>query len=263
MPTTVGCASPRRLLVDEAVRLRRVAATRHPLAVPSDPTNVILNGAARDVLRPLGLMQKGRSRTWYDDRGWWLIVVEFQPSGFGRASYLNVGICWLWSAEPKSHTSFDLGYRIPKAGGSFESEQQWRGVVEELVRRAAAEVQRCRELVPDLAAAARECVRTEEGRLANLRERDGDRQVSAGWPTWHAAVASGLAGDVERAVHYFDHAAQLGLSGSGEEFWRPAREQAVDWSHLVQHDHPAFAEQVRRGTANQRRALRLDEAFPA
>src|SRR5690242_5082457 len=27
--------------------------------------------AAREVLRPLGLVQKGRSRTWLDDHGWW------------------------------------------------------------------------------------------------------------------------------------------------------------------------------------------------
>src|SRR5688572_5869794 len=101
----------------------------------------------------MGLQRKGRSRTWLDDHGWWLTVVEFQPSGFVKASFLIVGICWLWSAQPKDYLSFDLGYRIPGAGGSFESEEQWHAVVERLVQQAADEVLRYRALVPDLTAA--------------------------------------------------------------------------------------------------------------
>lgn len=63
--------------------------------MPADPTNSILNTGAREILRPMGRVRKGRSRTWWDDHGWWLINVEFQPSGFSKGSYLNVGICWL------------------------------------------------------------------------------------------------------------------------------------------------------------------------
>src|SRR5690349_3307368 len=87
--------------------------------MPTHPANAILTRAAREVLRPMGLVQKGRSRVWLDDHGWWVIVVEFQPSGFGVASYLNVGICWLWDFS-KDHWHFDVGNRIPGAGASFE-----------------------------------------------------------------------------------------------------------------------------------------------
>src|SRR6202000_1719294 len=38
---------------------------------------------------PLGLERRGRSRTWIDDQRWYAIVVEFQPSGFSKGSYLN------------------------------------------------------------------------------------------------------------------------------------------------------------------------------
>lgn len=231
--------------------------------MPSDPTNSILNAGAREVLRPMGLHQKGRSRTWLDDHGWWLTVVEFQPSGFGKASYLNVGICWLWSAQPKDYLSFDFGNRVPGAGGFFESEEQWRGVVEHLVRQAADEVVRYRALVPDLAAAAHECVLHEEDRVADLREMNDTLEAPAGWPTWHAAVASGLASDIERAVTYFAHAATAGLGdGSRSQFWRPVRERATEWSRLVQRDHAAFVDEVRRHAVDQRRALKLPEAFP-
>ena len=40
----------------------------------------------RLFMRPLGLVQEGRSRTWLDDQAWWLGIVEFQPPRAGRAA---------------------------------------------------------------------------------------------------------------------------------------------------------------------------------
>lgn len=225
--------------------------------MPADPTNSILNAGAREVLRPMGLVRKGRSRTWWDDHGWWLINVEFQPSGFSKGSYLNVGVSWLWAAEPRSYVSYDLGYRVPSAGGTFESADQWRAVVDGLVRLAAEEVVRYRQLVPNLEAAARECVRLERERVEHMRTSQG-RQAPASWPTWHAAVASGLAGDVGTAVRYFDAVAQ---SAAEPEYWLPVRDRAAVWSDLVRRDHVAFIEVVRRQTEKQREALKLPAAF--
>lgn len=36
-----------------------------------------------EVLAPLGVRRRSRSRTWLDDHGWWLGIVEFQPSAGG------------------------------------------------------------------------------------------------------------------------------------------------------------------------------------
>ena len=72
--------------------------------------NKIINQAARKVLKPCGLFQKGQSRTWIDDNGWFLIVVEFQPSAWDKGSYLNVAINYLWSE--KDYLSFDYGHRV-------------------------------------------------------------------------------------------------------------------------------------------------------
>lgn len=47
------------------------------------------------VLKPQGLFQKGNSRIWIDDNGWFLILVEFQPGSWAGGSYLNVGIHYL------------------------------------------------------------------------------------------------------------------------------------------------------------------------
>src|SRR5919197_3091278 len=70
----------------------------------------LLNAAAREYLRPLGLAQRGRSRLWFDDHGWWIINVEFQPSGWSKGSFLNVGVQWLWYRFPSF--CFELGYRV-------------------------------------------------------------------------------------------------------------------------------------------------------
>lgn len=43
------------------------------------PHGATINQAARVALIPLGLRRKGQSRLWYDDHGWRVFVVEFQP----------------------------------------------------------------------------------------------------------------------------------------------------------------------------------------
>lgn len=114
--------------------------------------NRLIRDAARRHLAPLGVTQRGRSRTWIDDRGWWLITVEFQPSGSGRGTYLNVGGSWLW--YPKDSNSFDLGYRVQ--GFRDLSGVDASQTCDELAQRAAAEVRALRMRFPDVEAAARE-----------------------------------------------------------------------------------------------------------
>jgi hypothetical protein len=57
----------------------------------------LLRDAARTHLAPVGVQQMSRSPLrWTVDRGWWLINVEFQPSGYLNGCYLNVGLQHLW-----------------------------------------------------------------------------------------------------------------------------------------------------------------------
>ncbi len=73
------------------------------------PYSKIIENVAKEMLAPLGLEQKGHSRLWLDDQGWWVILVELQPSGFSKGTYLNVGVNWLW--YKMNYFSFDYGYR--------------------------------------------------------------------------------------------------------------------------------------------------------
>ena len=97
--------------------------------------NRLLIKAARDILRPMGLCQKGQSRSWWDDHGSWLIQVEFQPSGFGKGSYLNVGVGGLWTDEPRDHVAFNYGHRV-EGLTAYQSPEQWEAVAYSLARHA-------------------------------------------------------------------------------------------------------------------------------
>jgi hypothetical protein len=139
--------------------------------------SLLITRAARRNLRPLGLFQKGRSRTWLADQGWWMAVVEFQPSGLSKGSYLNVACMWLWHL--KNYISFDFEDRVEHFW-RFESEEQFGPVADMLSQRAAEEVTRLRTLFPTVLAAS-------DYFLQNP-------PVQSFWPEYNAAVAHGLVG---------------------------------------------------------------------
>lgn len=221
--------------------------------MPAHPANAILARTAREVLKPMGLVQKGRSRIWLDDRGWWVIVVEFQPSGFGVASYLNVGVCWLWDLAT-DYWHFDLGNRVLGAGANFEDEEQWRTASESLTERAAEEVLRLRQLVPDMTAAARVTAQM----LADSDRRDS--RLIAGWPAWYAAVVNGLLADPAYSAAVFRRVAK---SEDDRDWWLPVQKQATHWGQLVESNHEAYVDEVRAVVQRSREAKRLDAAHPA
>jgi hypothetical protein len=147
----------------------------------------IIGTAAKQTLHPLGFFRKGRSRTWLADNGWWLVVVEFQPSGWDKGSYLNVGAHWLWSRS--GHLSFDFGYRVGSFA-AYETDEQFAGAVGLLAESAA---DRARELIkafPDVGAAA--AILT--GQLAGL-----NAEQRGSWPALYAGIAAGLAGRTDDA----------------------------------------------------------------
>jgi len=145
----------------------------------------ILTAAARKIFRPMGLIQKERSRTWIDDHIWWLCVVEFQPSSWSRGSYLNVGCNWLWHV--KAHISFDEGHRV-ESFSEFRTEDQFQLAAENLVQKAALEVDRYRRLFSSVTAVSNYIL--------------FHRPVGF-WPSFHAAVACAVAGQPDDAGIFF------------------------------------------------------------
>jgi hypothetical protein len=125
--------------------------------MPVPDASKLLLVAGRDVLSPLGITPRGRGRNWLDDHGRWIVNVEFQPSGWSKGSYLNVGVQWLWKPFPTYAFEYGDRVRIPANGEptqfvEFETESQSAKAARDLVTSAAAEVLRYRQLFRTLGA---------------------------------------------------------------------------------------------------------------
>jgi hypothetical protein len=200
----------------------------------------VLRDAARSVLGPLGLTQRGRSRTWLDDRIWHVIVVEFQPSSWSRGTYVNVAAMWLWN--PKDYFSFDYGpYRVQ----GFESadEAQWPERCRAAATVAADRVAKLQGDLIDIGAAARHL----------------SSHPDAGWPTFHAAVASGLAGGVGRARAL---AKKVLREDDGVDWHREMKARVLEYSGLFD-DPPEYRARIVAEIQQTRALLNLPDRSAA
>jgi len=148
--------------------------------------NKVITVAAKKALEPLGLRQQRKSRIWYDDRGWWAIVVEFQPSSWSRGSYLNVAVSWMF--YERSYWAYDIGGRA-EGFQSASDGQDFEAAMQGVAGQAARLVQGYRERFVTL-----------DEMYAHYRttiERHG------GWPDYYAGVLAGLRGDRASAEQHF------------------------------------------------------------
>src|SRR5438045_5748615 len=95
------------------------------------PHDKIITDAAKAALGRLNFRRKCRSRTWLADHGWWLTVVEFQPSSWSKGSYLNVAAHWLWSDS--GHLSFDYVGRT-KGFEEYANDDQFAPLAQRLAQ---------------------------------------------------------------------------------------------------------------------------------
>ncbi len=151
------------------------------------PHDTLIANAAKAALGPLGFRRKGRSRLWIADHGWWLNVVEFQPSGWERGSYLNVAAHWLWS--DKGYLSFDHGRRID-GFVQYEGDAQFTEAAAVLADKALLAAHELDMAIPSPSALA--------GMLA-ASDALARPALKASWPGYHLAVAEALAGRTAEA----------------------------------------------------------------
>ena len=71
--------------------------------------NKLLKKIAVNRLTPYGIIQQGKSRTFLYDKGWWTIVIEFQPSSHSKGAYLNIGLDF--NFYPRAYFAFTYGSR--------------------------------------------------------------------------------------------------------------------------------------------------------
>ena len=163
-------------------------------------------------------------------------MIEFQPSGFSKGSYLNVGASWLWYDRPG--LAFNVGDRVARAGFiSFENSEQFRPLIETMAAQAAEEVLAMRAKFASIAMISR---------------------FLNGEPNWQpselfgAAVAAALNHEFELSRKRFHEL----LSYPVVDEWRVKR-HAEAAALLALHVSAQFRAAVRRTIDARRRQARL------
>lgn len=217
----------------------------------------LITDAARAVLRPLGMRQRGRSRIWIDDRAWWLIVAEFQPSGYQEGSYLNVGAMWLW--YERNGLSFDEGHRLWwQDDGTFFTTPPLGAVGAHQFVRLVNGDQFAHDaaFLADLAAMRVRELRTQFATPTAIAHHLSTAPIAPqarGWPEYHAGVAAGLAGNTEAAKQWFTQLLARPLSFD----WEVERADRARRLHALIDDHEAFVQQITDSVEDCRRSLKL------
>lgn len=201
--------------------------------------NKLINAAAKKALAPLGLRQQRKSRIWYEDHGWWAIVVEFQPSSWDRGSYLNVALSWMLYEH--DHWTFDIGGRAEGFRSASEGED-FEAAMSELAAQAARLVLEYRERFSTL-----------DGMCAYYQtlERHG------GWPDYYAGVLAGLRNDRAAAEQ---HLSSVIAASSSTTWHRALQFRCQDLMRLL--DEPRFFRDSILGIVLRCRAGRSLEDMP-
>ena len=205
----------------------------------ANPHSKIIAASAAEILKPLGIFQKGRSRLWIDDHGWWLGLVEFQPSSWSKGSYLNVGMMWLW--HEKDYFSFDLFERL-STFVSYKSNDQFAKESARLTGLAAEKICEYREMFPDVDAAAGYL--TDRVRAQNF------------WDLFYASVACGYSGNITAAHNYFD---KLKQDAAERDWERSLQARGAELDSIVD-DCDKFRKQINQTILATRRLLKLSDS---
>jgi hypothetical protein len=195
---------------------------------------------AKQVLLPAGLKRKGKSRLYYDDNGWWCTIVEFQPSGFSKGSYLNVGVSWL--LYEKDPWSFHIGSR-EQGFSSAGNESEFTNAIFEMAVRAKEIAENNRERFSSISKA-------HEYYQSVKRE---------GWARYYAAVIAGLDHQFAVAVNNFNSLLEYPET---TEWQRELNSRSRQLLRMLERPKE-FIEAVTRIVLNSRTLHRLERKEPA
>lgn len=105
----------------------------------NNPHDQIIKKLCKEILLPRGVFQKGSSRTYIDDNGWFLTIIEFQPSSWSKGTYLNIGLNFLWAQKDSFSFDFPLNPRI-KGFIPYKNDEQFERAIRPCVETALEQV---------------------------------------------------------------------------------------------------------------------------
>jgi len=173
------------------------------------------------------------------------VNIEFQPSGFEKGSYLNVGAQWLWRPFPSFAFEYGDPIRVrlmsdknPDQFVSFESQEQFGTTVRNLARAGAAQITNLRASFATVDASLR-AWRREKDRFA-----------------YHLGVAYGLTNRAREAREHFGAARVK----DPEHEWQRADNRMIDELNELVGDSEAFRARITKIIQNERDTLKLVRA---
>jgi len=177
-----------------------------------------------------------------DDRLWWLVVVEFQPSDWARGTYLNVGACWLWNV--KDYLSFDVGFRL-EGFIKFDSASGFEAGAQQCAARAVAEVLSLRARFATVSAVASHYIK-------ECEQIEPNRSV---WPWFHRGISCALSGQVGEAERSWEAIATP--QANDYDWMTQARRDVATLALATQNGLQAFKGEVASRIAQARGLLKL------
>jgi hypothetical protein len=211
----------------------------------------LINRSARERLKPLGLKQKGQSRLWLDDHGWWVLGVDFESFAYAQGSRLVVFADFMW--HRRDYVAYAVGGRVRRKGGllnrergelacRFDDAESFERCVAMLAERAVTEITAMRSEFPSLQA------------WADHLDRTAGEDF---WRQFDAGMAAGLSGDEDGARRWF---ARVLASDDDRDWAVTARRDAQALSELAG-DSDAFTGSVQERARTMRRHLGLPPDF--
>lgn len=156
----------------------------------SDAHGRIIASAAKAELAAIGFRQRGRSRLWLADHGYWLNVVEFTPSRWSKSVSLTNAAHWLWAGA--GFMSFNEA--VPSnCHAEFETEEQFKDAANEIAKVARAEALKIEARFASFQAIADFVIE---------RARTSPDRMGPSWWGYEAGIASELVGRFDDA-HLF------------------------------------------------------------
>jgi hypothetical protein len=199
-----------------------------------------LIAAGRKILKPLGFVQIGSSRTFVSDEGIWSCVVNYQPHKYARGCFLNVGAHWLWS----NMEGIPIGWGGRKSDfvESWDPEQFEQAAVE-LTLQAQQECSALRNLFTSTQKIAKLLDDLESGYPAGI----GD------WASYNSGIAYGLTGEWEAARKMF----QRVLAAEAHYDWAIKRRADTEQLSALTYKPEEFESEIKARVSATRRRFKL------
>lgn len=201
----------------------------------------IIAAIAKSTLAPFGFFRMGTSRVWLAEHGFWLDVVEFQPSSFSKGSYCNVAVHWLWGMT--TTLTFDYGTQRIGQFAKFGDAEIFTRQVTDMAAGALQVVARHRVLFESLPATA-----------DHLERRELESATVNGWHAFNAGVSLGLTQNGAAARRMFHRV--LGSDDRDLE-WVVARRRKVERFLEMLEEPDAFRAEIKELIDAHRKRCKL------